>query len=242
MILATKDDNLDSIIEKILSQDNLDSKLSIYRLFYITHSHYIPGINTLLQIKDPELWKLIRKSFYPTIFDKIMKLTSLFNKQNLIILMLVVSLFSNIYMYIIFDNHINSNTNENKFNVQNSIANQLCSLGFNEMMANSLTTANYTQFSEMLKEEHNVRILNPLSNDLAIMRQSLLFSGLEAISYNINRKNTDLKLFEFGKTYHNYPSGYEEKKHLTLFLTGNRNQETWTIGQKPTDAQPRFER
>lgn len=118
MILATKDDNLDSIIEKILSQDNLDSKLSIYRLFYITHSHYIPGINTLLQIKDPELWNLIRKSFYPTIFDKIMKLTYLFNKQNLIILMLIVSLFSNIYMYIIYDNHVNSN--ENKFNVQKS--------------------------------------------------------------------------------------------------------------------------
>ncbi len=120
IVQATKDDNLDSIIEKILSQDSIDSKLSIYRLFYITHSHYIPGINMLLQIKDPELWKLIRKSFYPTIFDKILKITFLFNKQNIIILMLIVSLFSNIYMFIIFDNHINSNTNENKFNVQNS--------------------------------------------------------------------------------------------------------------------------
>jgi phenylalanyl-tRNA synthetase beta chain len=102
-------------------------------------------------------------------------------------------------------------------------------------MANSLTTANYIQLSDLLKEEHNVTMLNPLSSDLATMRQSLLFSGLEAISYNINRKNTDLKLFEFGKTYHNYPSGYEETKHLTLFLTGNRNQETWTSGQKHTD-------
>lgn len=74
----------------------------------------------LIQINDPELWKLIRKSFYPTIFDKIMKRPFLFNKQNLIILMLIVSLFSNIYILIIFDNHINSNTNENKFNVQNS--------------------------------------------------------------------------------------------------------------------------
>jgi phenylalanyl-tRNA synthetase beta chain len=67
------------------------------------------------------------------------------------------------------------------------------------------------------------------------MRQSLLFSGLEAISYNINRKNCDLKLFEFGKTYHNYPSGFEEKKHLTLFLTGNRNHESWTTIPKTTD-------
>ena len=119
-VIATKDDNLDSIIEKILSQNSIKSKFSVYSMFYITHSHYIPGINMLIQLKDPELWKLIRKSFYPNIFDKIMKLTFLFNKQNLIILMLIVSLFSNIYMFIIFDNHINSNTNENKFNVQKS--------------------------------------------------------------------------------------------------------------------------
>lgn len=120
MVNATKEDNLDSIIEKILSQDSIKSKFIVYSLFYITHSHYIPAINMLLQIKEPELWNLIRKSFYPTIFDKIMKLTFLFNKQNLIILMLIVSLFTNMYMFIIFDNHINSNTNENKFNVQKS--------------------------------------------------------------------------------------------------------------------------
>ena len=101
--------------------------------------------------------------------------------------------------------------------------------------ANSLTTAAYIELSEELKTSHNVTMLNPLSADLATMRQSLLFSGLEAVSYNINRKNADLKLFEFGKTYHNYLSGYEEKKHLSLFLTGNRNQESWTQIQKPSD-------
>lgn len=121
------------------------------------------------------------------------------------------------------------------YKVQNVIATQLNSQGFNEMMANSLTTSSYVQLSEMLKEEHNVMMLNPLSNDLAAMRQSLLFSGLEAISYNINRRNADLKLFEFGKTYHKFPSGYEEHKHLTMFITGNRNQENWTNAQKPTD-------
>ena len=121
------------------------------------------------------------------------------------------------------------------YKVQNSIATQLNSQGFNEMMANSLTTASYVQLSDLLKEEHNVTMLNPLSADLATMRQSLLFSGLEAVSYNINRKNADLKLFEFGKSYHNLPSGYEERKHLTLFLSGNRNQESWTNAQKPSD-------
>jgi phenylalanyl-tRNA synthetase beta chain len=121
------------------------------------------------------------------------------------------------------------------YKVQNSVASQLNSQGFHEMMANSLTTAAYAELSELLKAEHNVTMLNPLSNDLATMRQSLLFSGLEAIAYNINRRNADLKLFEFGKTYHNYPSGYEEKKHLTVFFTGNRNQESWSTAQKPSD-------
>ena len=121
------------------------------------------------------------------------------------------------------------------YKIQNIIAAQLNSHGFNEIMANSLTTAAYIELSEELKTSHNVTMLNPLSADLATMRQSLLFSGLEAVSYNINRKNADLKLFEFGKTYHNYLAGYEEKKHLSLFLTGNRNQESWTQTQKPSD-------
>ena len=128
----------------------------------------------------------------------------------------------------------NSPRNED-YKIQNVIATQLNSQGFNEMMANSLTTASYVELSEVLNPANNVTMLNPLSADLATMRQSLLFSGLEAISYNINRKNADLKLFEFGKTYHNYLAGYEEKKHLTLFLSGNRNQENWTNAQKPSD-------
>ena len=121
------------------------------------------------------------------------------------------------------------------YKIQNIIGNQLNSLGFHEMMANSLTSPEYVALSAMLQEEHNVTMLNPLSNDLSTMRQSLLFSGLEAISYNINRRNSDLKLFEYGKSYHKYESGYEETKHLTLFLSGDRSSENWTNPQKPTD-------
>lgn len=121
------------------------------------------------------------------------------------------------------------------YKVQNIVSNQLNSLGFNEMMANSLTTPDYVKLSEMLKEEYNVTILNPLSNDLSTMRQSLLFSGLEAISYNINRRNSDLKLFEFGKTYHKLLSGFNEKKHLAVYATGSRTNETWTSTEKPSD-------
>ena len=121
------------------------------------------------------------------------------------------------------------------YKVQNIVAMQLNSLGFHEMMGNSLTTSQYIQLSEMLKEEFNVQMLNPLSNDLSAMRQSMLFSGLEAVSYNINRKNSDLKLFEFGKTYHKLPSGYDEPKHLSLFLTGNNSPKSWSNNQKLSD-------
>lgn len=128
----------------------------------------------------------------------------------------------------------NSPRNED-YKVQNIIANQLNSLGFHEMMANSLTTPDYLKLSNQLKEENTVTILNPLSNDLSVMRQSMLFSGLEAISYNINRRSSDLKLFEFGKTYHKLSSEHNEKKYLTLFTTGNRIAESWSNPQKPSD-------
>ena len=121
------------------------------------------------------------------------------------------------------------------YKVQNIIGAQLTSLGFHEMMANSLTTADYVKLSTMLKEEHNVSMLNPLSSDLAVMRQSMLFSALEAVSYNINRKNQDLKLFEFGKTHHKLPDGYTENKHLSMIVTGQRLQENWGRPQQASD-------
>ena len=119
--------------------------------------------------------------------------------------------------------------------MQNVIANQLVSQGFYEIMANSLTNPDYIKLSEQLKEEHNVTMLNPLSNDLSVLRQSLLFSGLESISHNINRRQSNLKFFEFGKTYHNYSNAREEHKHLTLFVTGNKKTERWNTENKTGD-------
>jgi phenylalanyl-tRNA synthetase beta chain len=121
------------------------------------------------------------------------------------------------------------------YKIQNIVANLLTSNGFNEMMANSLTTPSYVALSDSLNESNNVLMLNPLSNDLSAMRQSLLFSALEAVSFNINRRNADLKLFEFGKTYHKLLSGNQENTHLTLTVTGDRNAESWTNPQKPSD-------
>ena len=121
------------------------------------------------------------------------------------------------------------------YKLQNIVANQLIGQGFFETMANSLTNPNYIKLSEQLKEDYNVNMLNPLSQDLSVMRQSLLFSGLEAVRFNLNRKRTDLKMFEFGKTYHNYESGRTENKHLSLILSGNRNPKTWNSPEKSSD-------
>ena len=122
-----------------------------------------------------------------------------------------------------------------EYKVQNIISDQLCSQGFNEMMANSLTTPDYIKLSDQLLENEMVTILNPLSNELSAMRQSLLFSGLEAISFNINRRKSNLRLFEFGKTYHKVENGYDERKHLCLYLTGNKTAENWNATTTKSD-------
>lgn len=117
--------------------------------------------------------------------------------------------------------------------VQNIVANQLVSQGFYEIMSNSLTSPEYINWLDPIHSSQKVEILNPLSSDLSVMRQSLLFGGLEAISFNINRKNTDLKFFEFGKTYSKILSGYEEYKHLALFATGNYTLPNWNATAQP---------
>ena len=114
------------------------------------------------------------------------------------------------------------------YKLQNVVGNLLAAQGWFEIMSNSLTNAKYNALSEQLKEDYNVQMLNPLSQDLGVMRQSMLFSGLEALSHNINRRQSNLKFFEFGKTYHDYNTSREEHKHLSLFVTGFKNEESWT--------------
>ncbi len=126
-----------------------------------------------------------------------------------------------------------SRTEDHK--VQNIIANQLVSQGFYEIMANSLTTPAYTELSEDFNKNQQVQILNPLSFDLSVMRQTLLFGGLEALAYNINRKKSDLKFFEFGNSYAKVFSEYEEQKRLSMFATGNVTAANWNLESKPVD-------
>ena len=129
-----------------------------------------------------------------------------------------------------------SNTSKfEDYKLQNIVGNQLTSQGFFEILSNSLTSPKYIALSDQLKEEHNVEMLNPLSSDLSVMRQSLLFSGLEAVSYNINSRRDDLKLYEFGKTYHSYSEGREENKHLSLLLTGSKSSLRWNAPTQKSD-------
>jgi phenylalanyl-tRNA synthetase beta chain len=142
------------------------------------------------------------------------------------------------YNNVQFSHKLNTSISFDNFDaikVEDVVSNQLISQGFNEIMSNSLTKESYISLSENLKKDHNVTMLNPLSSDLGVMRQSLLFSGLESVIYNVNRKNSSLKFFELGKTYHKFESGYSEQKHLTLFVSGNRTKDSWSTNNKSSD-------
>lgn len=106
--------------------------------------------------------------------------------------------------------------------LQNQVADMLSGNGYLEILSNSLTKSVYSA-----NPESAVKILNPLSSDLDVMRQTLLYSGLEAVSYNHNRKNTDLKLYEFGKVYALENDNYKENQRLSVFITGEMHAENW---------------
>ena len=127
--------------------------------------------------------------------------------------------------------------------LQNEISDYLVSQGFSEIMNNSLTKSEYIAQNKDFAEKNNVVLLNPLSKDLNVLRQTLLFGGLEVIAYNQNRKINDLKIFEFGKAYfkkENYDKkrgvkNYYEEKHLTLFATGRVKAENWNSQNTQVD-------
>ena len=126
---------------------------------------------------------------------------------------------------------------------QNVIGEQLVGCGFREILNNSLTkTAYYTELNKYT-EETTVKVMNPLSNDLGVMRQSLLFGGLESISRNINHKMPNLRFFEFGNCYHYSPEkkndedpikAYTEEMHLGMWTTGKRVEGSWAHADEKT--------
>uniref|UniRef100_F4C4D6 Phenylalanine--tRNA ligase beta subunit n=1 Tax=Sphingobacterium sp. (strain 21) TaxID=743722 RepID=F4C4D6_SPHS2 len=123
---------------------------------------------------------------------------------------------------------LNTSAKPDKEVIQNLVADTLIANGFIEILSNSLTKLAYAD-----DEETVVKILNPLSSDLDVMRQNLLFSALEAVAYNQKRKNPDLKLFEFGKTYHMVDGVYEEEQQLSLTITGAQHTQQWNQPSQP---------
>lgn len=118
----------------------------------------------------------------------------------------------------------------NKTAIQASVSEFFVGQGFTEMMNNSLTTSNYS--NKYLKAEHDVTLLNPLSNELDVMRQTLLFGALESIERNQNRQQANTKLFEFGRVYHKQDGKYVEGNRLIITLTGALQEESWNATKR----------
>lgn len=124
----------------------------------------------------------------------------------------------------------------NPTKLRNLIAEMLTAQGFNEIWSNSLTKTSYHENNSVHPIESTVKLFNPLSNDLGSMRQTLLYGGLESIAHNANRKNPDLRLYEFGNCYffngsslkENPVRNYREEEHLGIFVTGDKEVANWS--------------
>ena len=139
----------------------------------------------------------------------------------------------------------NKSETDRKHELQTLISQQLTAIGFNEIMNNSLTEKAYYSESEEYPVDNNVKLLNPLSGELNVMRQTLLFGGLENIIHNINRKHANLNLYEFGNCYFydvdkanpdNTLAQYTEETHLGVWLCGNRNSKNWAVSETQSSA------
>jgi phenylalanyl-tRNA synthetase beta chain len=127
-------------------------------------------------------------------------------------------------------------------NIKNLVAEMLTAQGFNEIWSNSLTKSGYYEGLNQYGDAQTVKLLNPLSADLNGMRQTLLFGGLECVSFNANRQNKNLRMYEFGNCYFykgtelkDHPEkNYREEEHLGLFVTGTKENESWSGKQQPT--------
>jgi len=133
---------------------------------------------------------------------------------------------------------ISYQTKPNKDKLYNLTADLLVANGYYEIMNNSLTSSKIIEElnSTDLRPEHNVSILNPLSNELDIMRQSILFGGLQSIAYNQNRQQPDLKLFEFGRVYSKVENKYIEVEKLGIWISGRKNSENWNMDSSSSNS------
>ena len=149
--------------------------------------------------------------------------------------------YNNIELHDQIRSSISYSANPDPEKIQNMVSDYLAANGFNEIMNNSLTKSIYYNDNPDYPAEQAVNMLNPISRDLDVMRQTLLYGALESIVYNQNRKNSDLKMFEFGRVYSTTPlktdplPGYHEEKHLALIMTGRLQPENWNTTNRQVD-------
>ena len=113
------------------------------------------------------------------------------------------------------------------------LSNQLVTLGFNEMINNSINSPDYGEISQCIKNLKGVNIMNPLGQELSQMRTTLLPGALEVVAFNLNRQSKSLKLFELGKTYQQSHEGFKEEKYLSLVISGDVLTENWNVRYQP---------
>ena len=220
--------------------------------------------NTIIEVTYRNIKRLVGKDIPPDVIKKILGLIDIKivrDTGNKLLLDIpaykvdvhkeadVVEEILRIYGYnnVEVDSHVNSTLTylekPDKEKVVSIISDTLSSNGFAEIMCNSLTPAAWFENNEDFDNEQLVRLANPLSSDLNVMRQSLLFGGLSSIAWNINRQNYDLKLYEFGNCYFYRNNDrksikvddYSEKTDLDLFITGNRGKQNWNFHAVPSD-------
>jgi phenylalanyl-tRNA synthetase beta chain len=223
-----------------------------------------PIKNAIIEISFKNINRLIGKVIDPAVVKKILGLLDIktvSEKDGILLLDVpayrvdvhkeadVIEELLRIYGYnnIAIDTHVNSTLTyiekPYKERVVNIVSNSLTANGFAEIMSNSLTPSAWYSGSEDFDNSRLVMLANPLSSDLNTMRQTLLFGGLSSIAWNINRQNYDLKLYEFGNCYffrNDKPSArkvdnYFEKTDLDLFISGNKEKQSWNRKSDPTD-------
>lgn len=125
-------------------------------------------------------------------------------------------------------------TKPDREKLQNIVSDLLSNSGYSEIMANSLTKGEYVNMvpTDELNPKDSITMLNPLSSDLSVLRQTLLFSGLESIAHNLNRQESNLKIYEFGKGYAKKDGTYKESSLLSVLLTGSKADESWNANQE----------
>ena len=124
---------------------------------------------------------------------------------------------------------------KDKDNLRDEITHALAANGAFEIFTNSLTKPEYAEWQSDLDPTNSVEMLNKLSVDLGVLRQSMVFSGLEVVAHNVNRRQKDLKLFEYGKVYKHTTDGYDEKEKLSIFVSGNQQPESWLAESRQSD-------